>query len=483
MTITNSKWFALTILMAAPLLSVLDVFIINVAIPSIKRGIHAKDGEVQLVIALYLLGYASFQITSGRAGDYWGRKRVFIAGMFLFTFFSCLCGFSHTPVELIIFRFFQGVSAAIMTPQTIAMMQLIFPGPKERTKAVGFYGMVMGLATIMGQFLGGFLSDTHFSIPGWRLIFFVNLPVGIIAIVAAAIFLKETPKNKNDQPDYYGAGILTACLFSLIIPLIIGREQGWPLWSFGLLAFSLLSFCYFIKDQQDKLTTGLAPLVNMSLFKIKDFNRGIITVVFYFTMHTSYLLMISIYLQNGLQINAYQNGLFFVVFGLSASVSSFLSIRAVSVYGKKVLQAGAVMMLVSFFLQSVYLNKQSSYLNIFFQMGFYGFGGGIVLPSLLNMALRSVPLKFAGAASGIYATVQQASSALGISIIGGIFYHILGNAGGKSANYNSAFHYGLAAEIGCILVVSFLLYKLPQNEKSAVTDAAKSGQKITALNH
>lgn len=483
MTITNSKWFALSILLAAPLLSVLDVFIINVAIPSIKRGIHAKDGEVQLIIALYLLGYASFQITSGRAGDYLGRKRVFIAGLFLFTFFSCLCGFSQTPVELIIFRFFQGVSAAIMTPQTIAMMQFIFPGPKERTKAVGLYGIVMGLATIIGQFLGGLLSNTHFTIPGWRLIFFVNLPVGIIAIAAAAIFLKETPKNKNDRPDYYGACTLTACLFSLIIPLIIGREEGWPLWSFGLLTFSLLLFRYFIKDQQEKLTTGLAPLVNMRLFKIKDFNRGIITVVFYFTMHTSYLLMISIYLQNGLQINGYQNGLFFVVFGLSASVSSFLSIRAVSLYGKKVLQAGAAIMLVSFFLQGFYLNKQSSHLNIFLQMGFYGFGGGIVLPSLLSMALRSVPLKFAGAASGIYATVQQASSALGISIIGGIFYHILDNAGGKPANYNSAFHYGLAAEICCILVVSYLLYKLPQNEKSAETDAAENGQKITSLNH
>ena len=462
MKMITSKWFALSILLAAPLLSVLDVFIINVAVPSIKRGVHANDAEVQLMIALYLLGYASFQITSGRAGDYLGRKKMFMAGMFFFTLTSCICGLSVTPTELIIARFFQGVSAAVMTPQTIAMIQIIFPELGERTKAVGYYGIVMGFATIMGQFLGGYLSNSHFAVPGWRLIFFVNLPIGLTAIVATFAFLKETTKNKSEKLDYYGVTVLTAALFSLIIPLIIGRENGWPVWCGGLFFMSLLLFSHLLKNQRRKLSGGKSPLINMDLFKIKDFNRGIITVVVYFMMHTSYLLIISIYLQDGLKIAPYQNGLFFVVFGLSATVSSFLSIRAVATYGKKVLQAGAAMMLLSFVLQELFLNQRASYLEIYFQMGFYGFGGGIVLPSLLNMALRSVPLKFAGAASGVYATVQQASSALGISIIGGIFYFVINDLGNGPVKYYRAFRYGLYAETACILLVNLLLYLLPQ---------------------
>jgi EmrB/QacA subfamily drug resistance transporter len=473
----ENKWFSLTILLAAPLLSVLDVFIINVAVPSIKRGIAANNSQMQLVIALYLLGYASFQITSGRAGDYLGRKKVFIAGMFLFTFFSCLCGFAQSPLQLIICRFFQGLSAAIMTPQTIAMMQLIFPEQEERTKAVGLYGIVMGFATILGQFLGGYLSNTHWLIAGWRLIFFVNLPLGMLAILLAAFFLRETERKNAGRLDYGGAFILTAGLFCLIIPLIIGREDGWPAWSFILLFLSGLLFYYFRNNQQRKLTGGKQPLVNLSLFQIKDFNRGIITVVFYFMMHTSYLLIISIYLQNGLGINSFQNGLFFVVFGFSATIASLLSIKAVHRYGKVVLQIGAGLMLVSFCLQDLYLNKNASYLSIFLQMGFYGFGGGIVLPSLLNMALRGVPLEFAGAASGVYTTIQQSASALGISLIGGIFFHILDHSRHQKTDFLVAFHWGLGAEIACIAVVSYLLYKLPRHAPQINTAELVQGSK------
>lgn len=321
------------ILLTAPLLSVIDVFIINVAIPSIKKGIHATDAEVQLIIAGYLLSYATFQITSGRAGDYLGRKKVFFWGMFFFTLTSCLCGLSNTALQLNIARFFQGVSAALMLPQTIAYIQVIFPEHTERTKAVGFYGITLGVASILGQFLGGYLSASHFAIPGWRLIFFINLPVGIPALVATAIFLEETPKNTTGKFDYPGVTILTFALISLIFPLIQGREQGWPLWSIIMLVSSFLIFYYFVTDQKKKLRLQKATLINMDLFKIRDFNIGLLCVLFYFMMHTSYLLACSVYLQSGLGIGAYQSGLFFVAFGICFTISSFLSIRYVVKYG------------------------------------------------------------------------------------------------------------------------------------------------------
>src|ERR1700761_6134209 len=189
---TNNKWLELIIVLSAPLLSVIDVFILNVAIPSIKKGVHATDAQVQLVIAGYLLGYAAFLITGGRAGDHFGRKKVFFWGMLCFTIASCLCGLSVTPLQLNLTRFFQGVSASFMVPQTIAFIQILFTEKKERAKAIGFFGITLGVAAVIGQVLGGYLSDTHWVIEGWRMIFFINLPIGILTLWATSRYVTET---------------------------------------------------------------------------------------------------------------------------------------------------------------------------------------------------------------------------------------------------------------------------------------------------
>src|ERR1700759_4332807 len=189
---TVSPWLALVIVLTAPLLSVIDIFIINVAIPSIKAGIQANNAQVQLVIAGYLLGYASFLITGGRSGDHFGRKRVFTWGMIGFTIFSCLCGLSQTPVQLNSMRFLQGVSAAFMVPQAIAFIQVLFTDQKQRSKAFGWFGITLGLASVIGQVLGGYFAGGHFFVAGWRLIFLINLPIGIAALLAARRYLPET---------------------------------------------------------------------------------------------------------------------------------------------------------------------------------------------------------------------------------------------------------------------------------------------------
>lgn len=162
----KNKWLELLIVLSAPLLSVIDVFIINIAIPAIKTGVRATDAEVQLVIAGYLLGYAAFLITGGRAGDHFGRKKVFFWGMLAFTVASCLCGLSTTPLQLNLTRFLQGLSASFMVPQTIAFIQILFTDKKERAKAVGLFGITLGVAAVIGQVLGGYFSDTHWAIAG-----------------------------------------------------------------------------------------------------------------------------------------------------------------------------------------------------------------------------------------------------------------------------------------------------------------------------
>ncbi|MFD2936695.1 MFS transporter [Spirosoma flavum] len=461
----NSKWVALAVVLLAPLLSVIDVFIINVAIPAIKNGVHATDGQLQLVIAGYLLGYASFLITGGRAGDVFGRKKVFIWGMALFTLTSCLCGLAQSPLQLNMARFFQGISAAFMVPQTISYIQVLFVQPTERTKAVGLFGITLGIASVTGQFLGGYFSESHFAIAGWRLIFFINLPIGILALLAAVVYLPETVSNRKQSFDYAGTVILTIGLVCLIYPLIQGRETGWPWWTICMLMTSFGVFYYFIRHQQGKLKRGHAPLVNMNLFLFRDFNIALLATLFFFMVHTSYLLICTLYFQNGMGIPPYQAGLNFVLWGLGFMISSLLSIRLVVRHGKIVLQIGVVIMVVMLLLQLNLFTLQSPRWTIILLLVPYGFGSGFVLPSLLNMALKSIPIQFAGAASGMYSTSQQTASALGVSLIGGLFFSTL-KASPGNCHYLYAFQSSLWAEIVCLFLVSYLLYRLPDEKRT-----------------
>ena len=455
---SSSPWLALVIVLTAPLLSVIDIFIINVAIPPIKTGIHADNAQVQLVIAGYLLGYASFLITGGRSGDHFGRKRIFTWGMIGFTVFSCLCGLSQTPVQLNSMRFLQGVSAAFMVPQAIAFIQVLFPDNKERSKAFGWFGITLGLASIIGQVLGGYFSGGHFFVDGWRLIFLVNLPVGILALLAANRYLPETERQSGAKMDLPGVGMLTVGLFCLVFPLIQGRESGWPWWSFALLAGAVLIFIYFFKDQRRKKIAGRAILIDESLFSFRDFNIGLGAVLFHFMMHTCYLFLSAVFLQTGLHLQPLTAGLYFVAPGILFTISSVIAGKLVPRYGTIVLQAGVAIIVVTFALQIMLFKTGAGVLPLFILQATYGLGNGLVLPSLLNVTLRSLPPAFAGAAAGVYSTVQQTASALGICLIGGLYFYLLDG----THSVQLAYHYALVVQIACGVLVSLMLFCLPK---------------------
>ena len=455
MTGPKNKWLELAIVLSAPLLSVIDVFIINVAIPAIKKGVHATDAEVQLVIAGYLLGYAAFLITGGRAGDHFGRKKVFFWGMLAFTITSCLCGLSVNPLQLNITRFLQGLSASFMVPQTIAFIQILFTAPKERAKAIGMFGITLGIASVTGQVLGGYLSDTHWAIEGWRLIFFINLPIGIATLWATHKYVSETKINHGSKFDYSGIFILTLALFCLIFPLIEGREKGWPWWSIALLIASAGIFAYFIRNQKQKLAANKNPLIDVRLFQIKDFNIGLLAVLFHFMLHTAYLLLSAVYLQNGLGVSAMDCGLYFIFPGILFTISSVMASKLMLKFGKRVLQLGILLMGITFLLQIQFLKPGADGWLIVMLMGAWGLGNGLVLPSLLNIALKSVPPEYAGAAAGVYSTFQQTASALGVSIIGGIFFYFSGQG------WQTAYTAGIVAILVCVALVSLMLFLLP----------------------
>jgi predicted MFS family arabinose efflux permease len=350
-----------------------------------------------------------------------------------------------------------------MVPQTIAFIQILFTDPKERAKAIGMFGITLGLAAVIGQVLGGYFSDTHWFIEGWRLIFFINLPIGIATLWATYKYVNETKINHEGKFDYSGIVILTLALFCLIYPLIEGREKGWPLWSIILLVASVGFFAYFIHNQKQKLAANKNPLIDVRIFQIKDFNLGLLAVLFHFMLHTAYLLLSAVYLQNGLGISAMDCGLYFILPGVLFTGSSVMASKLILRFGKRVLQVGMLILGIAFLLQMQFLKPGVDSLVIILLMGAWGLGNGLVLPSLLNIALRSVPPAYAGAAAGVYSTFQQTASALGISIIGGIFFYF------SKQGWQIAYSAGLIAILVCVVLVSLMLYLIPEAKRSVAS--------------
>ena len=463
----QSKWFALLLVLTAPLLSVIDVFIINVAIPAIKKGIHASEAELQLVIALYLLAYASLLVAGGRSGDYFGRKKVFLIGMMGFSLASAECGLSQTAVQLNIARFIQGITAAFMVPQTIAFIQVLFPDAAERNKAIGWYGITLGLASMLGQFLGGLLTSVDLAIQGWRLIFFINVPIGMAAVLLGYYHLPETAKEKGNKIDLTGVLLLTAALITFIVPLIEGREEHWPWWCIALLVFSLAIFMVFYGHQERKKRVGNVPLIDMGIFRIKDFNLGILAVICCFIMHSSFLLMSAILFQDGFGMSPLSSGGSFVVWGGCMLLCSLWSMRLVARYGKLTVLFGVMLMFLSVALQIYYFSRPHvQTVTMLSLLMLHGAGAGFTYSTLLNVTLRSVPVKFAGTAAGIYSTAQQAAGALGIAGVGGLFFTTL-----AASNYQTAFQYGSASNLLGLFMMGIFVYRLPEGKVLSVTMA------------
>lgn len=450
-------WVILLIILMAPLITVIDVFIMNVSLPTIQSFFHASDAGVQGIIASYLVGYAVFLITGSRAGDYFGRKKIFIIGLTAFTIASALCGLAETIPQLIVFRFLQGIAAGFAVPQTVTLIQLNFISDEHRSKALGFYGITLGIASIMGQFLGGYFVTTHFMlIEGWRLIFLINVPIGALAVIMAAYFIPESKQSNKARFDMGGVVLLTGALSALIYPIIQGRELGWPLWTILLLLFSFALLIAFVRYENKRISLNKDVLMPMQLFKIRTFNIGLGMVSLYFAAYSTFLLACALFLQRGHHMSPLTSGCYFVIMGASFMLSSHWSIKNASRYGNKVLYVAGISLLISYVTQLIWFNTALSPVVIISAFITNGLGAGVLVPSFLKIALKDVPKDQAGLASGIYSTIQQFSSALGISILGGVFFY----TAEKSGNFDLAYKASLIGLISFVLLLILLCYVL-----------------------
>lgn len=458
----NTQYLKLTIVLFGQFLAIMDIFIINVSIPSIQRDIHASNGGMQVVIASYLIGFASFLITGGRLGDLYGRKKIFIIGLVCFMLSSLACGLSSSPFVLIISRFVQGISSALMSPQVLSMIQVLFPAHEERTKAMSWYGITIGIGTILGQFLGGYFSSMTTMEEPWRLIFLINIPICLLAVFFALTILKESKIALKNTFDVTGVALLSVGLFCFTYALTMQEAKDFNGKSVFLLFISMGIIIFFIKNQKNKHKNNRSYLMDFNLFRYSTFNLGILAVSLFFIMLDSYFYILSIFFQEGLKINPLHSGEAIVFQGLGFILASVFSSKLILKYGKKLLIIASSLIIAVLVIQGLVFNTELPFSIICFLLFLHGVGVGSIIPSLATIALSKMPETLAGSASGVYITFQQIAALLGIIVVGSIFYDILGQ-NPSEGDYKIAFSMALFINIGCLMGIIVLILKVPNH--------------------
>jgi EmrB/QacA subfamily drug resistance transporter len=427
-TVDPARWWGLAAILSASFLGPLDFFVVNIAIPSIQETIGATDSQIQLVIACYAMTYAVLLVTGGRMGDIFGRKRMFMIGMVGFTLASALCGLAPTPLALILGRTLQGTMGAMMMPQVLSIVHVSMP-PHERRLAFGIYGVVVGLGALAGNIIGGEIINADLFGLSWRPLFLINLPIGMVALLGAYHWVRESRSPRAPKLDPGGVALATITLFLFVFPFVEGREAGWPAWAFISLAASLPLLALFIWYERRVHDRGGAPLVELMLFRDRTFVVGLCSTYVFYMGLPMFALVSTVYLQKGLEFSARDTGRIYVPFALSFLLASYSAVGLSTRLGSRVINLGIGMMMVGLTGLIVLIAKNligAHPLALVPVMIVYGWGQGYVLPTLVRTVLSNTSHGDVGSASGLFTTVQNVACAVGVAVIGSFWYALLG---------------------------------------------------------
>jgi EmrB/QacA subfamily drug resistance transporter len=423
------RWVALAVVLTAGFMQLVDISIVNVAIPSVQRDLDATYAQVQWVLAGYQLAFAVMLITGGRLGDIYGRKRLFMTGMAGFTLASALCGLAQSPAMLIGSRVLQGLMGAVMFPQILSVIQVTFP-PRERGTAFGMFGATIGLATITGPLVGGLLIEADLLGLQWRPIFLVNVPIGIAALAVATRCLTESRAPRALRPDPVGVAIVTAGLLLLVYPLVQGRDLDWPLWTFVSMGAAVPVLIGFGVYERHKKARDGSPLVDLDLFRQRSFVPGLAVAGIFFMGIPAFFLTFSLWLQIGLGFSALHAGLTGAPFAVGSAVASAASVRLAPGLGRRILSIGALLLVAGMAALIWTVDRYDGAVHswqLLPALLVCGLGLGSVVAPLVTVVLAGIRGQDAGAASGVLSTVQQVGGAVGVALIGVIFFGLLGS--------------------------------------------------------
>lgn len=435
------RWLALGILLLAGFMNLVDISIVNVALPRMQESMGATSAQIEWVAAAYVLAFALGLLPFGRLGDRIGRKRMFIAGVSGFTLFSLLCGMAPDMNALIIARVFQGFCGAMMMPQVLALAQVMFP-PRERALAFSLFGLSAGLASVAGPLVGGLLINVDLFGLDWRPIFLVNLPVGILAAVAASIVVPATGANPELRNDWGGIAIAAFSVFLLIFPLVEGHTYHWPAWSFAMIAVAIAGFAAFVLHERRRARRGASQLLPVALLANGNFLLGSAMTVVFFSGVSGFFLVLAVFLQSGFGFSPLQSGLTTTPFPIGVLVASAVSGRLGMRWSRQRIVLGALSLVAGMLMLRYVVGQTVDVLDhwrLVVPLMLCGFGLGVGISPMFQTVLSGVPPRDAGSGSGALQSFQQMGSALGIAINGQIFFSSLSDRFAAGSTPHPAF--------------------------------------------
>nr|AHE14650.1 putative transporter EspT1 [uncultured bacterium] len=444
----------LAVVLSATFMQLLDASIVSIAVPPLQADLGTTYSELQLVVGGYLLTFACALLVGGRLGDTYGRRNLFLIGMAGFTAASALCGLAPDPTTLVIARLVQGLFAGLMFPQVLSIIQVTFP-PDQRTRVHGIYGATLGVASILGPLLGGLFVEADLFGTGWRMIFLVNIPIGLAALAVGVVVLSESKARDAGRVDLPGAASVGAGLFLVVLPLTIGGHMGWPVWTYMMLVGGLLSLAVFVRRQrrrslwQHYVRRADAPLIPWALFWYRSFTVGLVLNLVFFSGVAPFFFYFIIYLETGAGFSPLRAGLTVLPVAVASAVASPAAAAIGRRHGRLGLAVGCALLALGMgglVMTLRHTGDQPSLWLFVPALLLVGLGLGVFGSLVTSVVLDSIGDNEAGAASGALATAQQVGGAIGVAIVGVLFFGLIGiNADRASSSQVTELKGALAA--------------------------------------
>ncbi len=460
------RWAGLVAVLAASLMNLLDANVVNIAAPTIRNDLGGSYADLQWLTAGYTLAMAIGLLTGGRLGDMFGRKRMLLIGAAGFTAASVACALAPSEGALITARIVQGLVGAVMVPQGFGLIRDMFP-PQDAGKAFGVFGPAIGIATILGPIAAGLLI----RLDGWRLIFLINVPLGVAALAAGARFLPAVPPAaRHTRLDLIGTMLAGTAMFLLIYPLVEARQYGWPGWAFVMLACSVPAFGLFAEHQSGRRRSGKSPLAELRVFAKRSYTSGVLFVVVFFAAVAGISLSIGLLLQIGLGYSPVHASITCAAWAIGAFAGTGVAAGLAPKAGRRVLHAGLAVMMAG--LAGVYLVLSHTHAAL---SGWalsgpllaYGAGMGMIFLPLYDIIIADVEDHEVGSAAGLLEAIQQLGGSLGVAVLGTIFFTVMGS--GTATHRTASLHAAQLTTLTTIAVtmlafgLGFLLSRRQRN--------------------
>lgn len=447
-TTPHGSWLMLAVLLLGQFMCIIDVLVTNVAMPSIAASLHASGASLQLVVGGYTIAYAMLLITGARLGDRYGRRRTYLAGVLIFTTASLACALAPDSQALIGFRLVQGAGAAVLVPQVFSIIQLNFTGP-ARARALSAYAAVLSAGAVTGLVLGGVVVTANLFGTGWRPVFAINVPIGIV--LAAAVPRLVPPDEtgagaraagRAAQPDLAGLAAAVGAVLLIVLPLVLGREEGWPAWCFGCIAAGVVLATGFVLIERRVAARGGDPLLNLAVLRAPALPSGLVTLAATQIAYGGLLFAYTLHLQAGLGQSALRAGLSYLPFAGVFGLAGYNSRRLPAAVRRVLVPAGLAVCILAYLALAFGLHGAGSHgagshggitALTWTGLAAVGLGLGLSVSPLLTQSLTHVPAARAADASGLLTTTVQLGQLLGVAAIGSVYLSRAGSGPGRAA--------------------------------------------------